>query len=627
MKAVVTLSIVLLLASVLQAQNAAPRKKASAPANADVQALKDAVAAQQEQIKALSQQLQQTNQQLQQTNQQFQQSQQQLQQAQQAAADAQQKANSLSDSFAPKTAVDKLTTEYADVQTTLTNNALSSQDQQKRFGALEDAFGRFRWSGDVRVRGESYFQKYSGCTACNDRNRARVRIRFGFEGKLNEDFIAGVALATGSMSDPTTTNESMNNFFQRKTIGLDRGYITYNPVAHKWLSLTGGKFAYTWARTSLTFDPDINPEGFVAKFSKDLNKVSVVKNVNFQIMNLFYNEASGNGGLFNGHDSFAVGGQIGGRLQPTKFWTLTPSFTLLNWRYNDSILNASAYQTGATTGGGIYNITVTPPGVTPVVTVPNQITFQLPSEGPGCSTPKSAQVVTSAGVTTAPLVSAAPCVFAPNGMTNATFTDAKGNLHFLSNFLYADLILNNQFKTGMPRLPLNLLLEYEDNLHASAHPFDYTYTNNASLSYAVTETYANQSAAQAAANPNLGKQSKAYLFDLSMGQQKKKNDIQFGYAFERVEQDAVIASFAESDQRAPTNTLQHRFYGLWRVAPNTTASFTWWHGRTLNPYLQDATLASGMKVSPTAGTGVLVPGTGAQEPWLNRLQFDLIYTF
>ena len=626
MKAVIKLGVVLLLASVLQAQTAAPKKKASPPVNPDVQALKDAVAAQQAQIKALSDQLQQTNQQLQQTNQQFQQAQQQLQQAQQTAADAQQKANAVADSFAPKTAVDKLSSEYADVQTTLTNNALSSQDQQKRFSALEDAFGRFRWTGDMRVRGEDYFQTYTGCTACNDRNRARVRIRFGFEGRLNEDFVAGVALASGTFSDPTTTNETLTNFFERKTIGLDRGYITYNPVAHKWLSLTGGKFAYTWARTSLTFDPDINPEGFVAKVSKDFNGSPVVKNLNFQIMNLLYNEASGAGGLFNGHDSFAVGGQIGGRLQLAKFWTMTPSFTLLNWRYNDAILNASAYQTGATTGGGIYNITVTPPGVTPVVTVPNQITFQLPSEGPGCSTPKSAQNVTAAG-TIAPLVSVAPCVFAPNGMTNATFTDAKGNLHFLSNFLYADLILNNQFKTRLPRLPLNLLLEYEDNLNASDHPFDYTFTNNTTLAYAVTDTYATRSAAQAAANTGLGKQSKAYMFDLSLGQQKKKNDVQFGYAYEREEQDAAIASFGESDQRAPTNTLQHRIYGLWRVAPNTTASFTWWHGRTLNPYLQNATLASGMKVSPTAGTGVLVPGSGVEEPWLNRIQFDLIYTF
>jgi len=613
MKAVIRLSIVLLLVSVLQAQTATPKKKASKPENADMQALKEAVAAQQAQIQALSQQLQQTNQQLQQTNQQFQQTQQQLQQAQQTAADAQRKADAAASSFAPKDAVDKLNSEYVDVQTTLTNNALSAQEQQKRFSGLEDALGRFRWTGDVRVRGESYFQRYSGCTACNDRNRARVRVRFGFEGRLNEDFIAGVALATGSLADPTTTNETMTNFFERKTIGLDRGYITYNPVAHRWFSATGGKFAYTWARTSVTFDPDINPEGFVVKLSKDLDKVPMVKNVNFQIMNLLYNEVSGGStqGLFAGRDSFAIGGQVGGRLQPLKFWTLTPSFTLLNWRYQDALLNASAFQTGATTTGVVL------PGNTTPTKIP------IYAEGPGCQTPASTNLFNGPALAK-PNAALAACAFSPNGMTNATYTDANGIVHFLSNFLYADLILNNQFKTNMPRLPVNLLLEYEDNLNASPHPFDYTYTN---VGATPTDTFTSRAAAQAAANPKLGKQSKAYMFDISLGQQKKKNDVQFGYAFMREEQDAAIASFGESDQRAPTNTLQHRFYGLWRVAPNTTASFTWWHGRTLDPYLQNAALATNMKVSTTPGTGVLVPGSGDKEPWLNRLQFDLIYTF
>ncbi len=67
------------------------------------------------------------------------------------------------------------------MRTTLTNSALTEQEQQKRFSGLEETLGRFRWTGDLRVRGESFFQKYSGCTLCNDRNR--VRVRFGFEGK------------------------------------------------------------------------------------------------------------------------------------------------------------------------------------------------------------------------------------------------------------------------------------------------------------------------------------------------------------------------------------------------------------------------------------------------------------
>src|ERR1700693_5863882 len=114
-----------------------------------------------------------------------------------------------------------------------------------------------------------------------DRNRARIRVRFGVNGQLNEDFIAGFALATGSIGDPSSTNETLTNEFDRKTIALDRGFITYNPVAAKWLSLTGGKFLYPWQRTSATFDPDLNPEGFNEKVSFDFTN-PVVKNFTAQ---------------------------------------------------------------------------------------------------------------------------------------------------------------------------------------------------------------------------------------------------------------------------------------------------------------------------------------------------------
>ncbi len=598
MKAVLKVGGILLLASSLLAQTAAPAKKtARKPAStsaSDIQALKDAVAAQQQQLQALQQQLQQTNQQLQQTSQQFQQAQQQLQQAQQAAADAQQKAAAVESSAAPKEVVDKLNAQYADIQTTLTNNAVSTQDEQKRMSALEATLGRFRWTGDVRVRGEDFFQGYSGCTACADRNRARIRIRFGFEGKLNDDFTAGVALATGSLGDPTTTNETLTNFFDRKTIALDKGYITYNPVAHKWLSLTGGKFAYTWQRTSVTFDPDLNPEGFVEKFSQDFSSVPFLKNANIQFMQLFYNEASGTGGLYHGHDSYAVGGQIGGRLQLTKFWTMTPSFLVMNWRYPDAILNASFFATQATSTNNINVVDANG----------KVISFPVPGEGPGCGTPGSSG-----------LQSSQACGFAPNGMTNSTYVDAAGHLHFLSGFLYADLILNNTFKTGWSRLPVNLLAEYENNLNASEHPFDYTVKGMVADPGTATRT-------------DLGKQSHAYLADISIGQQRNRGDLQVGYAYLRQEQDSVIASFSESDQRAPTNTLQHRIYALWRIRQNTTAAFTWWHGRTLDPFLQNASLAPGTTITTDPnGRAILNPGARQSDPWLNRLQFDLIYTF
>jgi len=82
--------------------------------------------------------------------------------------------------------------------------------------------------------------------------------------------------------------------------------------------------------------------------------------------------------------------------------------------------------------------------------------------------------------------------------------------------------------------------EYENNLNAADHPLD------------------------AKGNPtNLGKQSHGYLADFSLGGVKNRNDVQFGYAFEREEQDAIISSFAE--RRAASSNQHHRTQSLWAM--------------------------------------------------------------
>jgi Putative porin len=526
--------------------------------------LREALAAQQQQIQQLRQQMEQSEAAFQKAQQQ---AEQQVQQAQSAASDAQSKLAALeSTSTAQKSSVDQLTSNVADLTTSVTNAALSTQEEQKRVSALEGVLGRFRFNGDIRVRGESFFQDYSGCKACFDRNRARIRVRFGFDGKLNEDFIAGVALATGSLGDPTTTNETFTNFFDRKTIGLDRGYVTFNPVAHKWLSLTGGKFVYAWQRTQVTGDPDINPEGFDEKLSFDFNS-GYVKNFTVQAMQTLFSENT-NSSLFRAHDAFMVGGQVSSKLD-FGFLTTTPSIGIMNWRNVDELLNASAFAVQATTTGTSSTAPVIVTGL------------PVPGEGPGCSALSG-------------LPTTAPCAFAPNGMTNSTFIGPDGKAHFASQFLYGDIVVNNQVKTGVARLPLNLLLEAEQNLRAAGHPLG----SNGKV------------------RSDLGRQSHTYLIDASVGQTKNKNDFQVGYAFLRQEQDAVLASFAESDQRAPTNIVQHRVYGLWKLRSNTVASYTLWMGRTLNPNLQHAALAPGWTTA-----------LGPNEPILKRMQFDVIYSF
>jgi hypothetical protein len=322
----------------------------------------------------------------------------------------------------------------------------------------------------------------------------------------------------------------------------------------------------------VTGDPDLNPEGFDQKLSFNYN--GFIQNLTVQTLELLYNESS------TGPDSYVLGAQAQTRLHAGP-WTATGSVLNEHWNYPDALLQQSAFAVGATTTGS------SSAGSLPV-----------PGEGQGCSANGN-------------LPKFAPCAFAPNGMTNATYLDASGKPHLYSGYDLLDFILNNQIQTGVTRFPINLLVEFEENLDAAKHPLSAT-TGTPVLT-------------------NLGSQNKEYGADFSLGRVVRRNDVLFGYAWLRQEQDAVLASIAESDQRAPTNILQNRVYANWKVRSNTLASFTWWYGRTLNTWLENnAALYNnwgGVIGTPAVAGKSTISTIGQQEPWLNRFQFDLIYTY
>ncbi|HVJ06053.1 MAG TPA: putative porin [Candidatus Saccharimonadales bacterium] len=373
----------------------------------DIKQLKELIQAQQVQIDQLKQQASQRDQQAEQA-------QRAAIDAEKAAADAQDKAvaTAMADT---NSKIETVKSDVADLKTTATNVAVTTQGEQKRVGALESLNSRFRFSGDVRVRYENFFQRSSAPSHPEDKERFRLRLRFGVDGKVSEDFVGGLAIATGSQADPTSTNQTLGDSgnspnFERKTINLDRAYITWNPQAYKWLSVTGGKFAYPWVRTNPTFDPDINPEGFSEK-------------VTFKTSNAFLKEVSATGlqlvlqtnnaSTTPNTDSWAYGGQVGAKLQIGSRWTMVPTYALLNF------------------------------------VRPNGAIFGVKGAGPA---------------------------FAPNFMDNCTKTGVKygsaTGTGFCSNFQYSDLIVSNVVKTGIERLPLGFTGEYEKNLRANPSPID-----------------------------------------------------------------------------------------------------------------------------------------------------------
>ena len=525
-----------MLGSVASAQTAA-RKKTSASAPAvtaeDIRSLREALAAQQQQIEALRQELAQRDATAR-ANEEA------ARNAQTSASDAATKASAAETTAAQQaTTVAGLEEELEAVKLNQQNAALSSQDDQRRVVAAEGLLGRFRLSGDLRVRGEGFIQNYAGCSACFDRWRPRFRARFGFEGKLNEDFIGGIYMASGTVAngnptftDPISTNETLTSFFERKAIGLDRAYLTWQPQNMKWLSATGGKFAANWQKTVLTFDNDLNPEGFTMKLSQNFSH-SLLKNVTVQPVLLFFNEVGA------GTDSNAVGAQFLTRWQLGKYVVATPSYMVLNWNGSDAIAQAAN-----------------------PVTLPQPNT---PATGAPLPTP----------------VAQNPRVINANNLTNATVVLGTGTAQrrgFVSDFMYSDIVLNLAIKTPWARFPWAVQAEYLDNLRAR------------------------------------NSQGQMYMFETAWGQTRNKNDFQFGYSFARIEQDALISQFVESDYRAPTNVVQHRTFFNFALNPNVTANYTLFVGRTLDRTLQNAVVAPGLPA-------------GLQDPWLKRMQLDLIYRF
>ncbi len=174
----------------------------------------------------------------------------------------------------------------------------------KETGDKVKGIGPFTFSGDLRTRYEPFFGGGANTApAPQDRHRERYRLRFNANAKFNDEISGGFSLASGDTGDPISTNSTEGFFLTRKAFAVDRAFINYRPKGFKPFSVTAGKFAYTWQRTELTWDNDVNPEGASEQVMWDWKdkRLSHFGVVAFQVP-LF--EVSG------GPDTAMYGGQI-----------------------------------------------------------------------------------------------------------------------------------------------------------------------------------------------------------------------------------------------------------------------------------------------------------------------------
>jgi hypothetical protein len=129
-----------------------------------------------------------------------------------------------------------------------------------------------RLYGDMRVRYELISDRLNNIP---DRQRARIRLRFGMDKALGKDWEMGFRLASGSSGDPTSTNQTLTDDFSKKPVWLDLAYVKYHPDCIPGLTIGAGKVANPFLTTDMLWDPDVNPEGLYETYRLKLADLPV----------------------------------------------------------------------------------------------------------------------------------------------------------------------------------------------------------------------------------------------------------------------------------------------------------------------------------------------------------------
>jgi hypothetical protein len=413
------------------------------------------------------------------------------------------------------------------------------EDRLKKVEARVSEIGAIKFSGDIRLRSESFFGLSNNLTngdnpavlgnELSPRHRMRLRARLQMRGSINDEFDWGLRFATGSFADNISTNQTFTDFFNRKPFALDQAFVTYKPHRAPGLRLQGGKFEPPWTYTELTIDNDLMVEGFNQSYSRAFKK-STLKDLTFVAWQLPFLERNSafvrnSNGTVNvdqsrrgGRDLALYGGQIRARFEPS-------AKVALNLSVADLYFSGTQF-------------------ISPVQVFGSQlllpITFTIPASG---ATP--AQTITTQVSISRDLLVAGN---ANLGLTNASNNATNRNGRLASGYNLVDMLARLDLKHSK-RFPVTLLFDFVTN----------------------TQTHDVVMAGPGGADLLLPNNEKhGFWGEVQVGQTKTRGDTQFGYTFMRIEKDAVLTPFNMSDITQQSDMRGHRLTFSYTADPRVT---------------------------------------------------------
>ena len=228
--------------------------------------------------------------------------------------------------------------------------------------ALPDWVNRFKLSGDIRIREQSTFMASDNTASGNywdwptinssggyqnagenasvnskdDRSQARERFRLSIDANIANGLDAGVRLATGNITNPISTNQSLGNYGNRYQFNIDRAFLKYNAVDDKkfnWLTVMGGRTPnpFFTGGSEVVWDEDLSFEGLAGTVRHNFSEGGLSDSIGgkgattYATFGIFPLQASSG---MSARDKWLLGGQAG-----------------LDWGFDnqDSLKFASAY--------------------------------------------------------------------------------------------------------------------------------------------------------------------------------------------------------------------------------------------------------------------------------------------
>lgn len=416
-------------------------------------------------------------------------------------------------------------------------------DRVKKIETRVSEIGAIRFSGDIRLRGESFFGLTNNLpnvsnpavlgNELSSRHRMRIRARLNVRGTIGDQFDWGLRFSTGSLADNISTNQTLTDFFNRKPFALDQAYVTYKPRRVPGLRLQGGRFEPPWTFTEMTIDNDLMVEGFNASYSRAF-KGSAVKDLTFvawQLPMLERNSAFVRNldGTVNvdqsrrgGRDLALYGAQIRTRLEPSAKVALNLSVADLYFAGTQFI---SPIQVFGSQLQLPLTITIPATATTPAQTITTQVLI-----------PRDLLVAGNGNL----------------GLTNASNNAINRDGRLASGFNLIDVLGRLELKNSK-RFPVTMLLNFVTN----------------------TQTHDVVTAGPGGGDSLLpNNENQGFWGEVQIGSTRERGDVLFGYTFMRIEKDAVLTPFNFSDVTQQSDMRAHRFVFAYMAESRVMLSMT-----------------------------------------------------